>query len=237
MKNYSNEIAEVTSQLELIRAQRRELGLANDAKVKEVFDHAFNYFREFDIRVSSETASFFNAEDNKQLFTIYFYERYREDVRLELSYYSTSTQSDFELDRLISIGKVAQIIKSNSERILRDIADIKKSDKGRESELYAIQDTYEKRLSEIRNAEYADKKVQAELQLRAEGVQFEPAVHFQLKRNYDPRIKSIKILSVSASGKTCTVEYVTTGGSVGKEERVEKGSVISQAIANSKNIV
>lgn len=237
MKNYSNEVAEITSQLELIRAQRRELQLSNDAKVKEVFDAAFNYFREYDIIISSRSASFFNKEDVKQLFTINFYERYREDARLELSYYTTGTQSEFELNRLISLGKIAQIVKSNSERIMRDITDISKSDLERENELYAIQNTYEKKIAEYRKAELEDRKVQITLQLKSDGVQFVGPIYFYLKRNYDPRITSIKILEVSKSGKTCTVQYVTAGGSVGKEERCDVESVISQVVSFSKSIV
>lgn len=237
MKNYSNEIAEITLQLELIRGQRRELQLANDVKVKEIFDNAFNYFTEFNIIVSSSCASFFNAGENKQLFSINFYERYKEDARLELSFYTTNTQSDFELDRVISLGKVAQVLRSNSEKIMRDIADVRKSDLERENELYAIQNTYEKRISEYRKAELEDRKVQIELQLRGDGCGFEPSVHFTLKRNYDPRIKSIKILETSKSGKTCTVEYITSLDAVGKEERCDTESVISQVVSFSKNIV
>jgi hypothetical protein len=237
MKNYSNEIAEITIQLELIRGQRRELQLANDAKVKDLFDSAFNYLWEYDIIVNSQCASFFDRDDNKQLFTINFYERYKEDAKLELSYYSTNTQSEFELNRLIKLGSVAQIVKSNSERIMRDITDIKKSDLERENELYAIQNTYEKIISECRKAELENKKVEVELLLKGEGCGFEPSVHFTLKRNYDPRIKSIKILEVSKSGKTCTVEYITAGRSKGKEERVDFEKVISQVMSHSKNIV
>lgn len=237
MKNYSNEIAEITTQLELIRAQRRELQLSNDAKVKDLFDATFNYFREYDIIVNSSSASFFDKEDVKQLFTINFYERYKEDARLELSYYTTNTQSEFELDRVITLGKVAQIIKSNSERIMKDITDIRKSDKDRENELYAIQNTYEKKIAEYRKAELEDKRVKVEILLRGEGVTFTTPAYFQLKRNYDPRIVGIKIQETSKSGKTCTVQYTTTGQSTGREERCDTESVIDQVARNSKNIV
>jgi hypothetical protein len=173
----------------------------------------------------------------KQLFTINFYERYKEDARLKLSYYTTNTQSEFELNRLISLGKIAQIVKSNSERIMRDITDIKKSDLERENELYAIQNTYEKRISEYRKAELENRKVEVELLLRGEGVVFEKEVWFEFKRNYTNRITSIKILEVSKSGKTCAVEYITAGRSKGREERVDTEGVISQVLSHSKNIV
>lgn len=237
MKNYSNEITEITSQLELIRAQRRELQLSNDAKVKDLFDATFNYFREYDIIVGSMCACFFDAGDNKQLFTINFYERYKEDARLELSYYTTSTQSEFELNRLISLGKIAQVIKSNSERILRDIADIRKSDLERENELYAIQNTYEKKIAEYRKAELEDRKVQIELQLKSDGVVFNEGVYIEFKRNYSIRVLQMKMIGLSKSGKTCTVVYSTRDGIQTREEHCNVENILNQVIYFRKNIV
>lgn len=237
MKDYSNEIAEITSQLELIRAQRRELQLLNDAKVKEVFDAAFNYFREFNIIVNSSCASFFNAGENKQLFSINFYERYKEDARLELSYYTTNTQSDFELDRVISLGKVAQVLRSNSERIMKDITDVRKSDLERENQLYAIQNTYEKKIAEYRKAELEDRKVQIELQLRSDGVVFNEGVYIEFKRNYSIRVLQMKMIGLSKSGKTCTVVYSTRDGYQTREEHCNVENILNQVIYFRKNIV
>ena len=239
MKNYSEEIAEVTTQLQQVKRQWRMLLLANDQKVKEVFDNAFNVFREFEIKVSSSCASFHIKDEdrNKEVFSISFYERYSSDRRLELSYYTTSTQSEFELNRLIKLGEVAQVVRSNSERIMRDIVDVKKSDKQREDELYTIIDGYEKKIAEIRNAEYRNKKLLLELQLAGEGVEFEAPVYFQFKRNYTSRIVGLKILGLSKSGKSCLLQYTTVGGSVGKEDRVDFESAISQVLSQEKNIV
>jgi len=242
MKNYSNEIAEVQIQLDLVRAQRRELQLSNDVKVKEIFDNTFNISNEFDIIVSSQCACFFNKEDVKQLFTINFYERFREDARLELSYYTTSTQSEFELNRLISLGKIAQIIRSNSERIMIDIADIRSSDRERENELYAIELSYQRKLAEYRTAVFEDKKIQAELLLKGEGVQFEKEVFIDFKRNFTVRAVSLKIITTSKSNKTCIVQYGVlnrTDGSVRKlvEERVDVESLIHKVACNFENIV
>ena len=242
MKNYFNEIAEVQIQLDLVRAQRRELQLSNDAKVKEVFDATFNYFREFDIIVNSSCASFYNLGDNKQLFSISFYERYKEDARLELSYYTTSTQSEFELNRLISLGKVAQIVKNSSERVMKDITDIRSSDRERENELYAIELSYQRKLAEYRTAVFEDKKIQAELLLKGEGVQFEKEVFIDFKRNFTVRAVSLKIITTSKSNKTCIVQYGVlnrTDGSVRKlvEERVDVESLIHKVACNFENIV
>jgi hypothetical protein len=240
MKNYSNEIAEVEVQITDIKRQRAQLELANNAKVKEVLENAFNYFKEFEIKVWGESATFHVKDQdgyNKEIFSLYFYSRYKEDTRLELSYYTTSTQSDFELERLISLGKVAQLIKSNSERVLKDIADVKMSDLGRENELYGIQNGYEKQLSQYRKAQSDNKKVEIELLLRGEGVEFKVPKEVTLKLNYFPRVNSIKIVEMSKSGKTCTVQYVTRDGYQTKEENCNVQKIVDQVVLYSKDIV
>lgn len=236
---YLNEITQLEELINKVSAESFELRKSNDLKVQEVFDRHFNYFKEFNIQVSGDSAYFKmeNEEKLKEVFSIYFYERYKEERKLELSYYTTSTQSEFEVERLISLGKVARILRDNSWIILKEIAEVKKLDLERENELYRIQDGYEKEKRSYQKANDERRKTEIELSLRGEGVQFVGPIYFHLKRNYDPRITSIKILEVSKSGKTCTVQYVTAGQSVGKEERCDVENIISQVIANSKNIV
>ena len=236
---YLNEITQLEELINKVSAERFELRKSNDLKVQEIFDNVFNVFRELTIKVCGDSASFHleDGDRNKEIFSINFYERYRGDAELSLSYYSTNTNSEFELNRLVFLGRAAGIVKSNSERILKDISDARKSDLERENELYRIQDGYEKEKRSYQKANDERRKTEIELSLRGEGVIFDKEVWFGFKRNYTNRIKSIKILEVSKSGKTCTVEYVTVGGSTGKEERCDVESVIAQVVSNSKNIV
>lgn len=240
MKDYSNEIVEIESQMQQIRVQRFELMKAAEVRLKEVFDFSFNIFREFTINVNNTTASFCmdNEEGkSKEIFSISFYERYKQARQLDLSYYSTSTKSQFELDRLIHLGKVASTLKSNAEYILEDIEGALSKDRQREDELYEIENTYSKRLSEIRQAQQAQKRVQVELMLRGDGVLLEKFINIELKRNYVPLVSSIKIVEVSKSGKTCTVVFSTASRDKGREERCDTQSILNQVTSRFDSIV
>jgi len=242
---YLNEITQLEELINKVSVERSELIKSNNLKVQEVFDRHFNYFKEFTIKVSGDSAYFLAKNENGflvDLFTIYFHERYKEERKLELSYYTTSNQSDFEVERLISLGKVARILRDNRERILNDINQAVNSDLERSNELYRIQDGYEKEKRSYQNANNERRKSEIELSLRGEGVTFDKDVYIELKRNYTVRVISMKIITVSKSNKTCIVQFGTVNrldGSVWKlvEERVDVQSLISQIVSHSKNIV
>lgn len=240
MKDYSNEIVEIQSQMQQISTQRFELMKATEVRLKDVFDSHSNIFREFTINVNSATASFcINDEQgkSKEIFSISFYERYKQARQLDLSYYSTSTNSLFELDRLIELGKVASTLKSNADYILEDIEAALRKDRQREDELYEIENMYSKKLSEIRKAQQGQKEVQVQLMLRGEGVLFEKFMNIELKRNYVPLVSSIKIVEVSKSGKTCTVVFSTASRDKGREERCDTQSILNQVTSRFESIV
>ena len=207
---YLNEITQLRELINKVSAERFELRKSNDLKVQEVFDRNFNYFKEFDIRVSGESAYFKmknEKEELKEVFSIYFYSRYKEDTRLELSYYTTNTQSEFEVERLISLGKTARILRDNSEHILKEIADARKSDLERENELYRIQDGYEKEKRSYQNANDERRKTEIELALRGDGLSFDKKVSIDFKYNYSAKVRAIKLINVSKSGKTADVAF------------------------------
>jgi hypothetical protein len=242
---YLNEITQLEELINKVSVERSELIKSNNLKVQDVFNRYFNYFKEFNIQVSGDSA-YFRVKDQdetfKEIFTIYFHERYKEDSKLELSYYTTSTHSDFEIERLISLGKVARILRDNQEEILQYIKVIKRSDLERSNELYRIQDGYEKEKRSYQNANNERRKSEIELSLKGEGVTFDKDVYIELKRNYTVRVISMKIITVSKSNKTCIVQFGTVNrldGSVWKlvEERVDVQSLISQIVSHSKNIV
>ena len=242
MKNYTKEIAELKELISEVRTKSLNLDKANDLKVQSVFNKYFNPFQEFEIKVNRTTATFYliNDEDGrlKDLFTISFYERYKQDTILELSYYTTSTQSDFELDRLMLLGKVAEVVKSSSNKILDEIVRIRKEDEEESNQLYSIQDNYSKQISQYENAERENKKVELELLLRSEeGVSFSKELYLEVKRNFTPRIKSVKITEVSKSRKTCTISFkYAYGDHTGVEERCNLDSIISQIMYHSNHI-
>lgn len=238
---YLNEIAQLEESINKVRSERFELMKSNDSKVQTVLEGYFNFNKELDIKVSRESACFRIKDEEgvlKELFNLYFYERYRgEDVKLEISYYTTNTHSEFELNRIILLGKVAEIVKVDCKFILQDIAEVKKQDIERDSELYKLLDSYEKEKSSYQKANDERRKTEIELSLRGQGVTFNKDVYFKLKRDYTIRPNSIKIAEVSKSGKTCTVEYVTREGYKNTEENCNVENIISQVTSYSNNIV
>ena len=239
MKNYSNEIAELETLITEVKKESNELGRLNSLKVQSVLDGYFNPFNELSIQVSGTSASFYMKDNlglRREVFSLYFYERFRGETLLDLSYYTTSECSEFELERLINLGKVAKVVLEKSEQILREIAEVRKSDLLRSNELYSIQSGYEKKIQEYKNAEKESKLVQVELSLRGEGVVFDKDVHIQLKRNYTVRVIQMRI-AVSKSGKTCDVFYITTSGYKGVENNCNVKSVVDQVALRYNNII
>ena len=239
MKNYSNEIAELQLLIEGVRKESFELQKSNNLKVKQVLDSYFNPFSELDIQVLGTSASFYmkdNLEVRREVFNLYFYERFRGETLLDLSYYTTSECSEFELERLMNLGKVAKVVLEKSEQILREIAEVRKSDLIRSNKLYSIQSGYEKKIQEYKNAERESKLVEVELSLRGEGVVFNDQTYIQLKRNYTVRVVQMRI-AVSKSGKTCDVFYITTSGYKGVENNCNVQSVVDQVALRYKSII
>lgn len=242
---YLNEITQLEELIDKVAIQQRELSKSRNLKVQEVFDRHFNYFKEFTIKVSGDSAYFLAKNENGisvDLFTIYFHERYKEERKLELSYYTTSSQSDFEIERLISLGKVARILRDNRETILKDITESMNSYLERSNELYRILDGYGKEKLSYQKANDERRKNEIELSLRGEGVNFDKDVYIELKRNYTVRVISMKIVTVSKSKKTCIVQFGTVNrldGSVWKlvEERVDVENLIRQIASHYNNIV
>jgi hypothetical protein len=232
MKNYSNEIAELEVQITSARRAQSLLETSNNEKVQDILNYHFNYFKEVEVKVRRDTATFHVKDEegyNKEIFSLYFDERYYQtDPTLRISYYSSSTNSDFEIDRLILLGKVAQIIKRSSETILSEIKDARKSNLEEYNEIFKKILGYEKQIREYRDSEFQENKIQIQSQLNTkEGITFDLPQHIFLKNTYSPKIDKIRITEVK--GKTCTVAIEMDGGSYKTtESRVNIDKLINQ---------
>jgi len=240
MKNYSNEIAELESKIAIAAAEQRLLETSNNEKVKGVLDYYFNYFKEMEVQVRGTYATFHLKDEdgyNKEIFSLYFDERYKQEAELRISYYTTSTHSNFEIERLILLGKAAQVIKRSSEIILSTIKDVRNQDLEKSNELFSIQLKYENEIRDYRNTEFQERKVQIGLELKNEGVTFETPREIKFKFNYVIYVNSLKIIDVSKSGKTCTVVFKNRGGYESREENCNMQSIIDQVVFLRKSIV
>ena len=240
MKNYSNEIAELESKIAIAAAEQRLLETSNNEKVKGVLDYYFNYFKEMEVQVRGTYANFHLKDEdgyNKEIFSLYFDERYQREAELRISYYTTSTHSNFEIERLILLGKAAQVIKRSSEEILSTIKDVRNQDLEKSNELFSIQLKYENEIRDYRNTEFQERKVQIGLELKKEGVTFEVPREIKFKFNYVIYVNSLKIIDISKSGKTCTVVFKNRGGYESREENCNMQSIIDQVVFLRKSIV
>jgi len=239
MKNYSNEIAELEVLIAGVKKQYSELEIGNALKVKKVLDSYFNPFQELEIQVGSTSASFYMKDNlgiRREVFSLYFYQRLQGNTLLEISYYTTSTHSDFELERLINLGKVSKIVLEKSEQILKDITEVRNQDLGRSNELFSIQNGYEKKKAEYVKAAQENRKVEVELLLR-EGIIFDESVYIEFKRNYSIKVRTLKMINVSKSGKTCTMVYSTRDGFSTREDNCNVENMLNQVVYFHKNIV
>jgi hypothetical protein len=141
------------------------------------------------------------------------------------------------LNRIISLGEVAKVIRDRSEKILEEIIQARKSDQERCSQLFQIQLGYEKKITEYQKANSDRKKVEIELALRGRGVAFTSAKEIRFKHNYTVPVMFVKILDVSASGKTCTVLFTFLTGYETTEENVNTQAIIDRVVALNKDIV
>ena len=212
------------------------------------------YFRGIvseDIRIEcTQTGIYFkkmNEEGSyeKELFSIYLRETYfsrekREEMfrGCELSYYTTSTNSDWELERLTNLGRVAQVLKDSKDEVVNLANELGKIyDAEFEMEnFYERESLVEGQISEIRSQIKAFEKEKIEFDLKNEGVEFDKAVQVQMKFNYTPRIISLKLIDFSKSGKKATAIFEWEKGRESREDNVGVDSIINQVLGLSKNI-
>jgi hypothetical protein len=184
----------------------------------------------------------------KELFNIYLRENWNFDGEknnksydgVDLSYYTTSTKgiNTWELKRLQLLGVVAEIVLEHQDRILHRINNIVLPFKAEFDAVY--KEIYHLGI-EIRDVEIKIAKIKKEKILKDllnGGVIFTGGVNIQLKYNYCPYIKSIKLTDVSKSGKTATAVFTFAHGSTtSQEENVKINDVVDQVLGFNKSIV
>jgi hypothetical protein len=177
----------------------------------------------------------------KELFSIYLRETYfsregREQMYrgCELSYYTTSTNSDFELERLENLGRVANLLRNFKDEIVN-----KANELGRiyEAELtmekcFERESEVEKQIKAFREEISTLKKEEKKVALFSEeGLSFEKEAYIRLKFNYTARVSKLKLIDVSKSGKKATAVFTYAHGDhTSREENVDVEKIIVQVI-------
>ena len=151
-----------------------------------------------------------------------------EPDQIETSFYSTSDNGDFELKRMITLGRIAMIILDFKDDIIAGYNQIKENYKPSRVELFKTINKNDMCIDECEK-EIADIREQEIRSILNEGViEFdikEPShrnPRLEVRYNWDIRdIKMLKVISKTPSGLSAKIE-VTRVASVWKEDAVNE---------------
>jgi hypothetical protein len=168
------------------------------------------------IRMHDERVEIHRDVDDKnrrELMTVYFRKDWdtKEFTELNTSVYSSSEDSQWELERLTTVGAVANVLLNHYDDILTALNTIKAEWSEKYSSAFA---EIRKADSMIYNWQNEKNKVyldHAEKLLMSEGLTFtNKLASLEIRHDWDVRdIQNIKVTDFSTSGKTCTIEVET----------------------------
>lgn len=182
----------------------------------------------------------FDTEANyyKELISIRIaYKNWKEQEgdSIETSFYSTSDNSEFELNRMIMIGNIAQIILDFQDDIIAEFNSIKDNFKGEVSELNQKVWDLEKRIRDMKSEVSSIEDRDLMKKVEKEGIEFEvdesklyrlPGLDIRWDWIVE-QIKKIKVTDKTKSGKSANVELTClykTWDSVKQEYVLEENS-------------
>jgi len=148
---------------------------------------------------------------DKELMTIRFHENWKtsEFDGIETSLYSTSDNSQWELERIFTNGEVAKVLLDHGDDLLAEmnvtrLTNIKEINAAR-TEIYKIESSITNLKSEI-NTIHLDEATE---KLEGEGLVFDKEKKGAMDIKWDWTLRGInsaKILSKTASGKSCNIK-------------------------------
>ena len=235
-------IENLQSQLQSIRSQRWEAEQAFNEKLTTEMSRFFRgvVCEDIVVTATSHSISFKMLDENdylKEIFQIYLRGNYSMERELpykgiDLSYYTTSTNSKFELIRLENLGKVASVIRKMSDEILQKVNTLaiefnnEIKEKGFYKQTSELENQISALRSQIREIEKEEKKAKV---FSEEGISFEKAKSVQMKFNFTPVIKNIKLVDVSKSGKKAKAVFTfSQGDHTSYEENVDVEKILAQ---------
>ena len=148
---------------------------------------------------------------DKELMTIRFHEDWKtsELDKLETSLYSTSDNSQWELERIFTNGEVAKVLLDHGDDILAEMNTVRLTNKDEiddaRTEAYKVESSINNLKAEINDIHIKE----AERKLNNGGLVFgkEKKGDMDIKWDWTLRgINSAKIISKTASGKSCNIE-------------------------------
>lgn len=217
MTKRKNEIVErinvLNSNIEVFENQIREINTDRKNQYLKTIKDIFKSVPNTEIVCGYDTTFKFKVMSEGRLeeyFTLYVNEKdWREEEfnQIQTSFYSTTTDSDFELNRMINLGIIGKLILENRENILTQLNNIRESLKDQISNLrtekhslYDERKELEDELEVIRRNEMLEKA-------KSEGITFEKPRSLQVKVDHNVwSCLGFKILSMTPTGKSATIK-------------------------------
>ena len=219
MTKRKNELLEridvLVDKIEMIDIQLNEINENKKAQYMKTINNVFKSVPNTKIVCGyGATFNFKTLEGNSDYFTMYVRDNWKTDKleSIETSFYSTTTDSEAELDRMINLGIIAKLIRKNRENILYILNNNREYYKKLTSEVYKEKTSFVNELKELRT-ELEELKTNEKLELaQTSGIVFETAKRLQVKVDLDIwDATGFKILSMTPTGKSATIEVSYKG--------------------------
>ena len=246
------------------RAEWVEKSIAAKETISEIYSREQNavrdallpFFEDFgdEVEVTASRGSVYFKMDHpeysykKELFNLYLRENWnfsdegdkRAFKGVDLSYYTTQTKGDdlWELNRLFLLGKVAGSVRWMQDKMVDAANEAVLAFKEEYKVAYQLQNMINTAISDLDLRLRQLIKERVEFDLKNDRVEFTKGVSVQLKYNYSPTVKSIKLIDFSKSGKKATAVFEFAHGShASREENVSVESIVDQVVHYYPNYV
>lgn len=243
----------LTAKKEVLENKRGDIYVREQNAMKEVLEGFFRRFpQEVEVEVTRGSV-YFKADHpdvnyKKELFSLYLRENWnfeegkdrRSYTGVDLSYYTTSTKGGdvWELKRLQMLGKLAEIVYEDQEKIVNAINAAVLPFKEEYNAVFKEMQDIRREISGVDQLITLLEKENIQKDLKGEGVDFGRGRNIQLKFNYSPNVVSIRLTDISKSGKKATAVFKwAQGGNASQEENINVSSIIDQVYGLRKDIV
>lgn len=236
IENLESEVKALELELAPLKQIQWEIYNKLEKKYQTYFTNIFKPVVSEAITLEASSRSVRFLQENKEIFNLYLKQNYafRDHTNdtiyenIELSYYTTGANSDFEMNRLISLGNVSEFLMTWKNRILDTINQEYRLhlEELKASEIHDKINDVEREISTLKDTIRSIRIIEKKELLKGEGLTFETPKQILLKRGFVVRVKKLKISEVSSSGKTCTVNYWYDGYDYSREEKNVKYDLI-----------
>ena len=212
-----SKIESLELEVKLLNQRRTKLIQKRNSELNQYFKNFFHDLPFEKIGGHDCDVFYFAEQDedskfNREICTLYLRRRNYDQPNFDqvnISYYSTQSYTKFELNRLITIGKLAEVVKEYSKNILNDHRKIISKYNRKISDLSSAVFHAERKVSDTHNEIIRKEKVKnSKRAFTLKGVVFNESQTFELKNGFQAYgVKRLRILDwVNENKKSVNIE-------------------------------